>query len=57
MKNYWVTRANRVKMDLDHVKEQINKAKPGADLEQLKSIKQVLAKELEIAYEAIDKFE
>jgi HAMP domain-containing protein len=57
VKNYWTTRAQRVKLDLDHIKDQINKAQPNDDVSELKKLKQTLAKELEIAYEALEKFE
>lgn len=46
-----------MKLDLDHIKDQINKAQPNDDVSELKKLKQKLAKELEIAYEALEKFE
>jgi len=56
MLEYWMTRADQLKIDIDHVKQQIKAAREYEEAEYLKELKQKLTDELMIALEAVDKF-
>lgn len=56
MYDYWNNRANRLKVDIEHIKRQEKLTSDPEELLHLKQLKQTLTAELMIALEALDKF-
>lgn len=54
-KEYWQNKAERFKMDIQHVNEEMQKADP-VKQHGLRKLKQMMVNEMMVCMEAVDKF-